>query len=152
MKNLTISLLFCISLGAQAQELGQLRTEFIAATGSAPAAEKFLQTTSRISASSKPLLVAYRGAALVIWGKYVRGIEDKKKTAKAGIALLESAISKNPGHVEIRTLRLSIQENSPKILKYKDNIEEDRNFVTRSYEELPEGELKSFIGGYLSNP
>lgn len=149
MRSLAILILCWFSLGAQAQDLARLRKEFVSASASAPAAEKFLQTTGNISSSAKPLLLAYKGAALLIWGKYVKGIEDKKKMAREGITLLESAVSKDPDHIEIRTLRLSIQENSPKILKYKAKIEEDRAFVTQNFKELPEGELKAFVGGYL---
>lgn len=149
MKSLPILILCWFSLSVQAQDLARLRKEFVSASGSAPAAEKFLQTTGQITSASKPLLQAYKGASLLIWGKYVKGIEDKKKMAREGITLLESAVSKDPDHIEIRTLRLSIQENSPKILKYKGKIEEDRAFVTRGFEELPEGELKAFVAGYL---
>lgn len=149
MKSLIVWVLCAFSFGAQAQDIARLRKEFVSATASAAAAEKFLQTTEKISTSSKPLLQAYKGAALLIWGKYVKGIEDKKKTTREGITLLESAVSKDPDHIEIRTLRLSIQENSPKIIKYKTKIEEDRDFVTRNFGELPEGELKAFVRGYL---
>lgn len=138
-----------ITLDAQGQDVARLRREFVAASSSAAAAEKFLQTTEKISSSSKPLLLAYKGAALLIGGKYTKEINNKKKMAREGISLLESAVSKDPDHIEIRTLRLSIQENSPKILKYKTKIEEDRAFVTRKFEELPEGELKAFVRGYL---
>ncbi len=151
MRSLTLLILCGFVFSAHAQDLTRLRKEFVSAPGSAPAAEKFLQTTGPITSSSKPLLLAYKGAALLIWGKYVKGIEDKKKMAREGITLLESAVSKDPDHIEIRTLRLSIQENSPKILKYKTKIEEDRAFVTRNFAELPEGELKAFVGGYLKN-
>lgn len=150
MRSLIIGAWCCwMTLGVQAQDLARLRKEFVLATGSAAAAEKFLRSTEEITSASKPVLRAYRGAALLIWGKYTKRIEDKKKTARDGITFLESAVKKDPGHIEIRTLRLSIQENSPKILKYKSNIAEDRAFVTRGFEELPEGELKAFVGGYL---
>lgn len=149
MRGLVIGILCWFSLAAQAQDIARLRKEFVSASASAGAAEKFMQTTGNISQASKPLLQAYKGAALLIGGKYAKGIEDKKKMAREGISLLESAVSRDPDHIEIRTLRLSIQENSPKILKYKSKIEEDRSFITRRFEELPEGELKAFVGGYL---
>ncbi|MCD8540734.1 MAG: hypothetical protein LRY55_13900 [Leadbetterella sp.] len=149
MRKLLLLILLGLGLSVQAQDIALLRKEFVSASASASSAEKFLQTTAKISAASKPLLQAYKGAALVIWGKYVKGIDDKKKMAREGITLLESAVAKNPDHIEIRTLRLSIQENSPKVLKYKGKIEEDRAFVTRIFAELPEGELKAFVGGYL---
>lgn len=151
MKGFLLIILCLFTLGVQAQDIARLRKEFVSATSSAAAAEKFLRTTEAISATSNPLLRAYKGAALLIWGKYVKEIEAKKKLSREGISLLEAAVKKDPDHIEIRTLRLSIQENSPKILKYKGKIEEDRAFVTQGYEELPEGELRSFVGGYLKN-
>lgn len=149
MKHLVLFILFGWALNAQAQDIARLRQEFVAAPVSFSGAEKLFRTTGTISSSSRPLLQAYRGAALLIWGKYAKGVEEKKKLALEGIRLLESAVAQSPDHLEIRTLRLSIQENSPKVLKYKGHIEEDRTFVTLGYEELPEGELKKFIGGYL---
>lgn len=149
MKTLVLLFVCGFNLTMQAQSVTRLRKEFVAASDAAVSAEKFLRTTEAISSSEKPLMQAYKGAALVIWGKYARGIEEKKRVARQGITLLESAVANDPDHIEIRTLRLSIQENSPKILKYKGKIEEDRSFVNQKFQELPEGELKSFIAGYL---
>jgi len=151
MRSFLLGIWCLFSLGAQAQDIARLRKEFVSATVSAGEAEKFLQTTRGISATSKPLLQAYKGAALLIWGKYVKGVEEKKKLAREGITMLEEAVAKNPDHIEIRTLRLSIQENSPKILKYKNKIEEDRAFVIQHFDRLPQGELKAFVEGYLKS-
>jgi hypothetical protein len=141
-------LVFCLfSISALAQDVAKLRKEFIAATSNQEASQVFLTSTAKLG--EKPLLQAYKGAALIIHAKYVKGIESKKKYAKDGITTLESAVQKDPQNVEIRTLRLSIQEQSPKILKYKSNIEEDRSFVKKALADLPEGALKTFVEGYI---
>lgn len=143
-------LVFCfLSLNVFAQDLSKLRKEFIAATASAEASQTFLNSTAKLG--EKPLFQAYRGAALVIHAKFAKGIEGKKKYAKEGITTLESAVQKDPQNVEIRTLRLSIQEQAPKVLKYKNNIEEDRSFVKKALAELPEGSLKTFVEGYMES-
>ena len=149
MKSLGLVVLCWLSLVGQ--DIGLLRKAFIAAPDSAEAARNFMEATAGISADSAPLLQAYKGAACLIWGKYAKGIEEKKKMAREGISLLESAVARDPDHIEIRVLRLSIQENSPKILKYKSKIDEDRRFVTHRFEKLPAGDLRAFVAGYLES-
>lgn len=143
-------LFFCfLSVQVFAQDMAKLRKEFVAATQSMEASQTFLNSTAKLG--ERPLLQAYRGAALVIHAKFAKGVEGKKKYAKEGVTALESAVKQDPQNVEIRTLRLSIQEQSPKVLKYKSNIEEDRSFVKKALAELPNGALKTFVEGYVES-
>lgn len=64
--------------------------------------------------------------------------------------MLEEAVKKDAKNIEIRTIRLSIQEQSPKVLKYKEKVEEDREFVSIEVAHLPNGPLKTFVEGYLN--
>lgn len=143
-----ILLFFFISVSAFGQDISRLRKEFIAATRSSDASKAFLETTTKLS--DKALHQAYKGAAMVIHAKFAKGVEEKKKWARQGIELLEEAVRKESGNIEIRTIRLSIQEQSPKVLKYKGKVEEDREFVSSEVVQLPSGPLKSFVEGYLN--
>jgi hypothetical protein len=143
-----ILLFFFISVSAFGQDISRLRKEFIAATRSSDASKAFLETTTKLS--DKALHQAYKGAAMVIHAKFAKGVEEKKKWARQGIELLEEAVRKESGNIEIRTIRLSIQEQSPKVLKYKGKVEEDREFVSTEVVQLPSGPLKSFVEGYLN--
>ncbi len=71
----------------------------------------------------------------------------KLKTFKEGAVMLESIIEENPDNAEYRLLRLIIQENAPRILKYHKNIEEDKNLIVDQFNELDKS-LKSEIRNY----
>jgi hypothetical protein len=60
----------------------------------------------------------------------------KLKTFKTGAILLEEQIAKHPADVELRFLRLIIQERAPKILRYQKNLEEDAAMIKHNYEKL----------------
>ena len=63
--------------------------------------------------------------------------KEKLSTFKSGRQKLEAAISREPGNAEFRFLRLIIQENAPKIVKYKTSINEDGMIVRTSFKKLP---------------
>jgi 1-aminocyclopropane-1-carboxylate deaminase/D-cysteine desulfhydrase-like pyridoxal-dependent ACC family enzyme len=59
--------------------------------------------------------------------------KDKLEVFKKGKDLLEKAITANKKNTEYRFLRLMIQENAPKILKYSSNINEDATWIKEHY-------------------
>ncbi|HAV54046.1 MAG TPA: hypothetical protein DCX41_03820, partial [Aequorivita sp.] len=68
---------------------------------------------------------------------------------KEGVALIESAVSADASNVEIRYIRLSVQENSPKFLGYHKNIEEDKEFILKNYGSISSAELKETIKDFV---
>ncbi len=90
---------------------------------------------------------AYRGALLAKKANFIVKAVDKLKIFKAGVALLEDAIEKQPQNIEYRFLRLSIQEHSPKLLKYKENIAEDKKLITDNFSKT-DSELARIIKDY----
>jgi hypothetical protein len=62
---------------------------------------------------------------------------------------LEFAVSQEPENIEIRCLRLGIQENSPKFLKYRSNIQEDKTFILNQYEKTNSKAVKEFVKSYI---
>jgi hypothetical protein len=75
---------------------------------------------------------AYLGALYMQMAEFEKVPKKKLETFKKGRLLLENAISKD-NSVENRFLRLMIQENCPKILKYHTNISDDVNFIKKNY-------------------
>jgi hypothetical protein len=65
----------------------------------------------------------------------------------AGKKILESEIKTNSENVEYRFLRLLIQENAPKVLKYNGNVEEDAIAIVAGYSKLKES-TKNAIESY----
>lgn len=76
---------------------------------------------------------AYLGALYMKKSNYLKDVKIKIASFKKGNNLLENEIEKNPKNLEYRFLRLAIQENAPKILKYNINIEEDAKFINENF-------------------
>ncbi|MCX2678349.1 hypothetical protein OOZ15_00195 [Galbibacter sp. EGI 63066] len=94
-------------------------------------------------------LVAYKGAAITLQAKVAKKLKEKKTLFIEGVNYIEKAIATNPNNIEARFIRLGIQENTPKMLKYKGNIEEDKAFVLEHYNEIESPLLKEDIKAYI---
>ncbi len=75
-----------------------------------------------------PQQIAYLGAGFMLKSRHSR----KLKYFKEGKKILEEIIKKYPSFVELRWIRYCIQMNSPKILNYKQNIENDKSIIETS--------------------
>lgn len=78
---------------------------------------------------------AYEGAALITLAKYEKQLKKKKELMQEGAEKLEAAIEKQPNSVEYRMLRLILQENLPKIVRYNKNIKSDKDFIVLHFKD-----------------
>ena len=92
---------------------------------------------AELKQSAIPAREAYEGTILMKKSGMLSKAKDKLSVFKSGRAKLEAAIQKDPGNCEYRFLRLIIQENVPRIVRYKSNIKEDSMLIHESYEKLP---------------
>ena len=90
---------------------------------------------------------AYQGTLIAKKASYLKNTTEKIKTFKEGVGLLEKEITLFPKNIEYRFLRLTIQENCPKILKYNKDVENDAKIITKGYSTL-NNELKEAIIKY----
>jgi len=72
---------------------------------------------------------------------------SKLRLFREGHKMLEAAIKDDPKNAEFRLLRLMIQENSPNFLGYKNEVEEDSEYIRKSYKALPD-EVQRTIADY----
>lgn len=93
---------------------------------------------------------AYEGALLMKKADLVKGPGEKLKMFKKGHGLFEKEVAASPDNAELRFIRLCIQENAPKIVKYKGEIEEDKAFVIRKFASLP-SEIRKQIRDYAAS-
>lgn len=91
--------------------------------------------------------MAYLGALKMKKAEHLKTPKDKLELFKAGKELLEKAISKNGSNAEYRFLRLMIQENAPKVLKYNTKVQEDAKFISSNYLSLS-SDVKSAVLNY----
>lgn len=90
---------------------------------------------------------AYLGTIQMKLSEFGKTPGDKLKQFKAGKALLETSIQAQPNNAELRFLRIIIQENAPKMLKYNNEISEDAAFIKKNYNHLPK-EVKTAVSNY----
>lgn len=142
-------LLFFISISPFTPDLDQIRKDFKLATNNRESALALRDKLETVSEEDNTILVAYKGTVSALTAKYTKDNTERKELFKNGVLLLEFAVSQKPENIEIRCLRLSIQENSPKFLKYRSNIEEDKTFILNHYEKTKSKTVKEFVKSYI---
>jgi len=93
---------------------------------------------------------AYLGALKMKMSGLQKGPSSKLKTFKEGRELLEAEIKKDPTNIEWHFLRLAVQENAPKIVKYSSNLTEDHNYIISHFSSAPI-DLKIIIKAYADS-
>ena len=141
------SILFFLSFHSN-QDFTEIRKIFPNAFSSIIAAKEFNSKFSDVTNDNNKTLVAYKGASIIIISKFESKISDKLKAVKQGIKLIEFAIGIESSNIEIRLIRLSIQENLPKIAKYNKNKSEDKTFLLSHYNEQTNS-LKEYVKSFI---
>jgi hypothetical protein len=106
---------------------------------------KMMEKIEKVNESADQM--AYLGALKMKKAEHLKTPKDKLALFKEGRDLLEKAILKNGKNAEYRFLRLMIQENAPKVLKYNTKVEEDAKFISSNYSSLS-SDVKSAVLNY----
>lgn len=131
-------------------DLPQVRVAYREASHNEGKVKQLHEDLLSVSKTDNKVLVAYKGAVITMMAKYATGVKDKKNLFKDGAELLEYAIELDSNNVEIRCIRLSVQENVPKITGYNKNIKEDKNFILENFDAMDDKGAKNFVSGYAS--
>lgn len=131
-------------------DINLVRQTFKEASINKAKTEALNKMLSGVTTTSTSTLLAYKGAALALKAKYEPKIKQKKDLFINGVTLLESAIKRDTTAVEPRLIRLSIQEHSPKFLKYKTAITRDRAFIISKFKSIKHKSLKKIVADYIS--
>ena len=91
---------------------------------------------TQLKETTIPEKAAYEGALLIKKAGLVKKPKDKLSLFKSGRLLLETAIRANEENIEYRFIRLIIQENAPKIVRYKNDLKNDTALVIKSFKNL----------------
>jgi hypothetical protein len=90
---------------------------------------------------------AYEGTLLMTKAGLVKKISEKISLFKSGRQKLESCIKLDTQNVELRFLRLMVQENSPPIVNYKGDLEKDKIFIDKLFKTAPQ-DIQQYILDY----
>lgn len=142
-------LFFLFANFLSAQEITKIRVDFPKAHTNKELALSMFEEIKAVEEKDEAVLVAYKGALMAIKAKYSNKLNTKKQLLKKGIQLIELAHKRAPNNIEIRSIRLGVQENTPKFIGYHDNIAEDKLFIKRQYRLLKAGELKEYIKNFI---
>jgi hypothetical protein len=86
-----------------------------------------------------PIILAYQAAAEALQAKHSWNVLAKWAGIEKSMSLFQKAIQEDSENAEIRFLRFSIQFNTPTILGYSKNLEEDKQKLVNlfPYLDLP---------------
>ena len=141
--------IFILLLGLFSPSLTKVRTDYKKSFNSKEVTLQLNKYLAEVKKTDKKLLVAYKGAVLILMAKYSKVIKEKKFFFKEGATLLNFAIFEEPANVEMRCIRLSIQENAPKLLKYRANKAEDKQFIKDGYDTIKSTTIKTYVRGFI---
>ncbi len=143
-------LFFCEGLSSENHvDLEYVRQHYAKASTDKNTCEALLTALGQTEASSVHL--AYLGAFQTIWAKHVLNPFRKLSTFRLGKKSIEKAVQQSPESVEIRFVRLSIQQNCPAFLGYRQHIEEDKTFIQKQLNTIRSVSLKKMVLELIQN-
>lgn len=143
-----ILLFGCPLLATPAIDLPEVRTAYRFAVESEVLTKTLFVNLTAVGKNDDPVLIAYKGAVGTMMAAYAHGLNEKKQIFRDGRELLEYAVATEPDNVEIRCIRLSVQENVPKITGYRKNQEEDKAFILQHYASMKDADAQAFVKGF----
>lgn len=111
-------------------DLETLRNSYAKANESNSNTQNFIDTAEKQSGSDA-VTVGYKAAAKIMEAKIAKS--NRKALVKTGATSLESVIKSNPNNAELRLIRMSVQENIPKIVGYRGSLKDDKAFLLNNY-------------------
>ena len=134
-----------MSFGAlQAQSLEKVRVAYTTASDSKENAVAFVELMAN-APTTDVVLSAYKGASKMILAKYGG---NRIALLKEGKPLLENALKQQPQNAELHLIRLSVQEHLPKVVPYRNDITDDKDFILAHYAQQTR-ELQKYIAGFV---
>lgn len=143
---LFLSLLILFFLGKT--DLAEVRKLYTDAAKSEANANLFADKLADVSDNDpNKVLVAYKGCALTLKSKFSGVLADKISYMKQGAKLIDAAAAAEPENIEIRMIRLSVQESVPRIVNYREHKKQDKALIIKNYKDS--GELKEYIRKFI---
>ncbi|RZJ70510.1 hypothetical protein [Flavobacterium sp.] len=129
-------------------DIAQVRKAYIASPKSEAAAMKFAELVKDVAKEdANKVLVAYKGCSMALKSKHSNFLPDKISFMKEGAAFMDAAAAASPKDIEIRMIRMSVQENVPFIVDYRDKIQEDKNVILANFAKSSK-EVKALVLNY----
>jgi hypothetical protein len=114
--------------------------------------QKTEQLLTEVKKYSHELMIykGYEGVATMMLAKQFFNPYDKLSFFNKGKSLLEEAISKDSLNIELRYLRLIVQQNAPFFLGYNSMIVADKEFIVKNISQIQDNQLINLISTALN--
>ena len=150
---LILSLVACTQALGQADALvGNLRQELFYSDFDNHKSIAFYHKIVSIKEKS-PIIKAYEGAAIALKAHYAWNPLSKLSYIKQSNETLSKAIEQDLNNVEMRFLRLYIQNQTPKYLGFSENLQEDKEAILKNFMDFDLSalgqDIVSYILGYM---
>lgn len=127
-------------------DLEALRNSYAKSNLSNANTEAFINLAGKQSGSDA-VTGGYKAAAQIMEAKFAK--KNRKAMVKNGATSLESIIKNNPNNIELRLIRLSVQENIPKIVGYRGSMKDDKAFLINNYSKQ-NAAMKSYVKKFVT--
>lgn len=128
-----------------------MRNLFPLISKSESSAVALLNIANKIKAIPQSLNNAYKAAAQMALAKYKLNPFSKLSEFNEAKKKLNDCVNKDSLNIEIRYIRLAIQEHAPVILNYNNNINQDKKYIIQNIHSLKQKDPNFFttIMNYL---
>lgn len=145
---LFIYLSFFTTFLVSAQNINSIREELFYTEFDLSKCLKFHEKLAALNQAS-PTIAAYEAAAKALIAKHSWNPIIKISSLKQAMQMLEAAVSLDSRNIEIRFLRLYIENSLPTYLGMKDNLEDDKSAIIKNAHLLGQTELNKDIINYI---
>ena len=143
-----ISLIITVTVFANESDIG-FRTYYYNVCLEKSSVEDFDSYLTLHKGRKDIIIESYRSVIWFLWADYHFNPFKKWNCFLKGKDKLEYLINNYSNNIELRFLRLTIQENLAKILGYNENINEDKTFINNNLHLVSDKDLFSRITNYL---
>jgi hypothetical protein len=147
-----ILLLSLVSL-ALSPDVPYYRRMMGASLESEDSARAFYNHTRKIEDTGPSTLLGYKAMSEFMMCNHVSGPFNKLEHFNKGKKMLEWAIERDGNNAELRFMRFCTQDNVPAMLHYRDELDEDKEFLIDYLKqvEVKDKTLKALIKNYLQD-
>jgi len=152
MKNITLFILISLvhsSIIAQKTSLNNIRVLYQKSATDKNSCIQLNKEIASVQIYEDAVLYGYKAVSKMMMANYVTNPFTKLSYFKEGKKMLDNVIDNNKTNIELRFLRLCVQENAPAFLGYNDDIDDDKKFIKLYLASLKDFQLKTQIHDYL---
>lgn len=142
---------FILTTSITDHSINDVRMLYIKSSTDERSCEKLIALLQTYDENNNSLLAGYKACATMMRANFKINPFVKLFNFSAGKNLLENCIEADPENIELRFLRLAVQNNVPEFLNYRNSIPDDKQLLLNSISTITDLQLKSIITTFLKN-